>query len=267
MTALGDVAGFMYHEVTDDPSSSGFQRPGARPYDCTPGTFAEHLALVRASERSTPLVTTLDLERAYDAVLLTFDDGGRSALDAAAAMDRVGLRGHFFIVTERLGTRGFLSRGDVRALRRAGHLIGSHSHTHPDIFSGLAPHTMREEWSTSRWILEDLLAEPVTCASIPGGDLSYAVAESAAASGFTVLFTSEPWRRPRRVADCWLVGRIAVRAGFTNAQMTALLDRRGWDGALLRRRCSVLARRGLGPLYRLYVERRTAADRAGGGVR
>ena len=30
-----EVAGLMYHEVTDDPTTSGFQRPGALPYTLT----------------------------------------------------------------------------------------------------------------------------------------------------------------------------------------------------------------------------------------
>ena len=42
--AWPQIAAFTYHEVTDDPSSSGFQRLGAVPYKLTPRAFAEHLA-------------------------------------------------------------------------------------------------------------------------------------------------------------------------------------------------------------------------------
>src|SRR2546427_752987 len=49
MSAHPTIAGFGYHEITDDPSASGFQRPGARPYTLTPRAFAAHLE--RSEER------------------------------------------------------------------------------------------------------------------------------------------------------------------------------------------------------------------------
>src|SRR5688500_18316735 len=57
--------------------------------------------------------------------ILTFDDGGRSALDVVApVLAEHGLRGEFFIATARLGTPGFLDLGGVRELAEAGHVIG-----------------------------------------------------------------------------------------------------------------------------------------------
>ena len=83
----------MYHEVTDDPTGSGFQRPGAFPYKHSTATFAEHLTRIAGAATSPGLVVDVDFTRAGRYVLLTFDDGGRSALTAAELLARYGWRG------------------------------------------------------------------------------------------------------------------------------------------------------------------------------
>lgn len=263
MSTRPALPGLMYHGVTADPSDSGFQRPAAHPYICTPAAFEQHLELIARSGRTPALVGELDLAAPGSRVLLTFDDGGLGAVGVGDALAHRGWRGHFFIVTSRIGSRGFLAADAVRYLRSCGHLIGSHSHTHPDIFPELSAARMRAEWSTSRTILEQLLGEPCTVASLPGGDLSDAVVESIDAAGYTTLFTSEPWLEPRRVGRTVLLGRFAVKASLAPETLARLLALRGWDRALLRRRLSVLARRGLAPVYRYLVRRRTAADLGG----
>ena len=261
------VAGFMFHEVTDDATTTGYQRPGARPYGCTPATFERHLDAIAESGRAPAVITDVGFESTAPRLMLTFDDGGRSAIVAGDLLMRRGWRGHFFVVTSRIGRPGFLDRDGVRYLRACGHVIGTHSHTHPDIFPELAPSEMDEEWGVSRSILEDLLGEPCLVASLPGGDLSARVRDSVRRSVFHALFTSEPWLHPRRAGACWLIGRYAVRASLTPEAFRSLVDLRGWSLALARRRCSVLARNGLGPLYRRYVRRLTEADRAVAHVR
>jgi len=57
MAAPPDVAGFMYHEVTDEPWTSGFQRPAARPYQLTRGAFGLHLDGIAAAGATPSLVT------------------------------------------------------------------------------------------------------------------------------------------------------------------------------------------------------------------
>jgi peptidoglycan/xylan/chitin deacetylase (PgdA/CDA1 family) len=261
------VAGFMFHEVTDDPSTSGYQRPGARPYVCTPERFERYLDVIAARGCEPATIADVEFDGSLPRFMLTFDDGGRSAIAAGDQLSRRGWRGHFFVVTSRIGRPGFLDRDGVRYLRSCGHLIGTHSHTHPDIFPRLTLGEMAEEWAVSRAILEDLLSERCVIASLPGGDLSARVRDSVRGSVFHALFTSEPWLRPRRAGACWLIGRYAVRAGLRPETFEALVGLRGWSSALLRRRCSVLARLGLGPLYRHYVRRLTEADRTPAAVR
>ena len=251
------IASLMYHEVADDPASSGFQRPGALPYKHSTNAFAGHLARIAGAPAAPGLVVDVDFERAGRYLLLTFDDGGRSALTAAELLARHGWRGHFFVVTSLIGSRGFLDPAGIRSLRQAGHLVGSHSHTHPNIFREQSPPGMVEEWRTSCDLIAQILGEPCVAASVPGGDISRRVLESASTAGLRYLFTSEPWLTPRRMGDCWILGRYSVKAGTSTARVGELVRFRGWTRALVRRRLKVLATSAAPPLYRLYIRART----------
>ena len=61
VSASPEVAGLMYHEVTDDPTTSGFQRPGALPYTLTRAAFASHLHAIAGGPLKPELVTDVDL--------------------------------------------------------------------------------------------------------------------------------------------------------------------------------------------------------------
>jgi len=255
--ARPEIACFMYHGVTDVPGSSGFQRPAARGYTLGRAEFERHLAGIAACPLVPALTSRLDLSRPGRHLLLTFDDGGRGALQAAEALARYGWLAHFFVVTQKIGERTFLSADEIRELRRAGHVVGSHSHTHPDIFPDLTPARMAEEWRVSVAIIEDLLGEPCLAASVPGGDISEAVLDSAARAGFQHLFTSEPRLRPELIGGCWVLGRICLKAGVSPGRVRDLVAFRGWSRASIERQIKVLARWGIGPLYRAYVRRAT----------
>ncbi len=256
MATRPELAAFTYHDVTDDPSDSGFQRPAAMRYKLTRAAFARQLDAI-GSAGAPSLVVDVNLAIAGRHRLLTFDDGGQSAMAAADELARRGWRGHFFLVTRLIGTRHFLDVSEVRYLRSCGHLIGSHSHTHPDIFREQPRARMDEEWRVSRDILAQVLGEPCVAASVPGGDISAAVLESAADVGLRYLFTSEPWVTPRRVRACWILGRYCPTTATTLEYVTALARFRGWRGALLVRRLKEIARASLPILYRQYVRVRT----------
>jgi peptidoglycan/xylan/chitin deacetylase (PgdA/CDA1 family) len=255
--ARPEIATFMYHEVTDAPTTSGFQRRAARGYTLGRDEFDRHLAGMAASPLAPALAPWIDFAHPGRHIMLTFDDGGKSAMLAAEALARYGWLAHFFVVTQRIGDRHFLAAPDIRELSRAGHLIGSHSHTHPDIFPDLTPARMAEEWRVSIDILENLVGERCLAASIPGGDSSPAVLESAAARGFRYLFTSEPGLKPELVGDCWVLGRFCLRTGVSPGRVRDLVAFRGWSRASIERQLKVLARWGIGPLYRAYVRRAT----------
>jgi peptidoglycan/xylan/chitin deacetylase (PgdA/CDA1 family) len=254
-----EIAGLMYHEVTDDPTTSGFQRPGALPYTFSRAAFKSHLDAIAGGALKPELISELELSDngQHRHVLLTFDDGGASAMYVADELARRGWKGHFFIITGRIGERRFLKPADIRTLRSAGHVVGTHSHTHPDIFRNLPRELMTTEWRVSRAILEALLGEPCVAASVPGGDISPVVLESASDAGFRFLFTSEPLLRPARIGGTWVLGRVILKAGVSPATIRELVAFRGWQRVQLLRRLGGIARALFPPLYQRYVRRRT----------
>jgi len=247
------VASFGYHDVTDDPATSGFQRPAALAFKHTRRAFAEHLAHIATAGLVPELVVNIEFARPGRHLLLTFDDGGKSAVYVSDELSRLGWRGHFFIVTSRIGGPTFLDASEIRYIRSCGHVVGSHSHTHPDIFRDEPPERMAEEWRVSCAILAEILNEPCLVASVPGGDISPTVLRSAPAAGLQYLFTSEPWLAPRQVDGCRVLGRFGPKVATPPTRVGALAQFRGWDRALLVRRLKGLARRSLPALYRSYV--------------
>ena len=251
------IAAFGYHEITDDPQTTGFQRPGAIPYTLSRSAWARHLATFAAAPRAPGLVTAIDLTRPGDHLVLTFDDGGKSALSVGETLAVRGWRAHFFVVTGLLGGRTFLDADDLRTLSAQGHDLGTHSATHPGIFRELPFDRMIEEWRVSADRLAQILGQPCRTASVPGGDVSPAVFRSADAAGLRYLFTSEPWTIPRRSGDCWLLGRYVVKAHTSPDRVADLVRFRGWRRALLVRRLKNAARTAAPGLYRALVRRRT----------
>jgi peptidoglycan/xylan/chitin deacetylase (PgdA/CDA1 family) len=216
----------LYHDVVarEEQDDAGFSGPLAARYKLDPLQFAAHLDAIAATGLT---VGALDPTSALPEVVLTFDDGGSSALDAAAAVERHGWRAHFFVATSLIGSSGFLEAGDIAELVRRGHIVGSHSHTHPTYMARLSREELEREWSTSRGILRELLeAEPAT-ASVPGGMVSSRVVETAAAAGFRVLMTSEPSSVLRERAGLLTIGRYGIWS-TTPAARAAAYARGAW---------------------------------------
>jgi hypothetical protein len=195
----------MYHDVVErgDSSASGFPGPGPAIYKVDRDDFGRHLEAIRDARRP-------DLE-----LLLTFDDGGLSAYSPVAGMlEQYGWRGYFFVTTDWIGRPGFLNAGQIRDLDRRGHVIGSHSCSHPERMSREPWDRMLAEWKGSTKRLSELVGHPVKVASVPGGYYSRRVAEGAAAAGIETLFTSEPTARVRVVNGCRVLGRYTVQRGM-----------------------------------------------------
>ena len=82
--------------------------------------------------------------------LLSFDDGGVSAYEHIAPMlESYNWVGCFFITTDRIDTPAFVSREQIRDLHRRGHVIGSHSCSHPKKMSECSREELLEEWQRS----------------------------------------------------------------------------------------------------------------------
>jgi peptidoglycan/xylan/chitin deacetylase (PgdA/CDA1 family) len=207
----------MYHDVVEngDFASSGFSGEGAHVYKLRREDFERHLDAIREAPHR---VATVGEPGSGPSVLLTFDDGGTSFHHPIAELlEARGWRGHFFITTGRIGTPGFLTESELRDLHARGHVIGSHSVSHPTRMSALSRAELDREWGVSIARLSDLLGERVMVASVPGGYYSREVGRSAAALGIARLFTSEPTASARMLDGCLVFGRYVVQRDMAPA--------------------------------------------------
>ncbi|HYT19626.1 MAG TPA: polysaccharide deacetylase family protein [Candidatus Polarisedimenticolia bacterium] len=208
----------LYHDVVSGGNwhSSGFLGPGTTRYKLDRAEFAKHLAAIAQTRDAHPALAT-DLSKSLEEFpfLLTFDDGGESAyVTVADLLEKYGWKAHFLITAGYVGTRGFLSAEQIRSLRKTGHVIGTHSFSHPEKMSDLNRKASIEEWSRSLKVLSDILGERVSVASVPKGFYSRVVAESAAFAGIHVLFNSEPTTKLGDINGCLVLGRFTVFQGM-----------------------------------------------------
>jgi peptidoglycan/xylan/chitin deacetylase (PgdA/CDA1 family) len=207
----------LLHDVyRRSPAESGFAGPSADRYKLTLAQFETQLrgvtAVLGRPAASGPASPWFDAGGVR--VAITVDDGGASYRTIVAErLERLGWRGHCMVTTGCIGRPGFLDAQDLRDLAARGHVIGTHSTSHPERFSALPWDRLVREWRDSRKALQDLLGSDVTCASVPGGWFSRRVARAADAAGLARLFTSEPTTRAAHVGGCEILGRFTVRAG------------------------------------------------------
>ena len=212
------VITLLYHDVVPEgcPEASGFLIPGANRYKLTETEFQRHLdAIARASARPPwNVMNVLGQHQGPIPLLITFDDGGLSAYSPIADMlGERGWIGHFLITTNFIGSAGFVTAAQIRELRRQGHVIGSHSCSHPERMSACSAKQLREEWRRSTAVLAEILGESVTVASIPAGYYSEEVARAADECGISALFSSEPQTRAWMIGGCTVFGRYCAFAG------------------------------------------------------
>jgi peptidoglycan/xylan/chitin deacetylase (PgdA/CDA1 family) len=217
------LVSLLFHDVyRGEPRESGFDSAAADRYKLSMSEFETQLSGVSHVRTEPPILASrFLLQQVSDTsdtsdtfpYLITADDGGVSYYTVVAdRLERLNWRGHCFVTTDCIGQRGFLTARQIRELDARGHVIGSHSASHPTRFSACSIPQMRREWTRSREALQDVLGHPVNVASVPGGYFSAVVARTAADAGLRVLFTSEPTTRTRTHHGCFVIGRYTVRA-------------------------------------------------------
>ncbi len=201
-----------YHDVTD--GSHGELAGHKALYKLHRRDFHNHILSIRQQNKEIA-VSSIHHYRTWKTqvpVFLTFDDGEIGAYTCVAdELEQYGWRGHFFITTDWIGRAGFLDIAQIRELRSRGHVIGSHSCSHPERMSHLTWKGLMKEWSQSRSILSDLLGEEVKVASVPNGFYSRKVGKAAAAAGIEVLFTSEATASTWMLDGCLILGRYFIQ--------------------------------------------------------
>ena len=165
-------------------------------------------------------------------LLLTFDGFYTSQLDnAVPVLESLRAPATFFPVSHDLEADAGC-RAHLVSLLRAGHTIGCHTHTHPDLTT-LDADALEREIGGSKRRLEDALGAPVTAFCYPDGACNARVARVVERAGFEVAFTvdlggARPGDDPYRLKRVPILGE-PTRAAFE----TYLAGTRFVSGALL----------------------------------
>lgn len=226
----------MYHDiVTNSDETSGFQNQSAFQYKVLDKDFEEQVRQLTEND-----------------VIFTFDDGGESFLTIAAPiLEKYGHRGVFFITTQYLGNPGFLTERQVLELYSRGHVLGSHTHTHPVNISKESKKEIEDEWRTSIKILSEIIGQPVHVASIPNGNGSKMVYECARKAGITDIYTSIPTTTQIVSNGLTVWGRYVIHNNTSLTDVNRIVsDKRYRDKEYCKWFFLSLVKKSLGPFYK-----------------
>lgn len=186
----------MYHDIGLD---SGFQNSTAYKYKISPKVFGLHLDIISKCKKND------------NKVYFTFDDGGESFIKyAAPILEEYGYKGIFFISTKYINTPGFLTESQIKQLAERGHILGVHSHTHPEDMTKLTDVEILNEWLISQNILLNILGYKSEYASIPNGFSSSTIIKAMIKSGIKYIYTSEPTTKIEKYENSFIIGRYAI---------------------------------------------------------
>ena len=213
----------MYHDLGDPPSVED------RPYYVTPETFRAQLDLLSAEGFATIDLTSLTNYLVGDGttlpdrpVILTFDDGYTSFHGVAVdALAQVGFTATVFAITGWVGHPGYCTWDQLREIEKAGHRVGSHSHTHP-ILTRVDDAVASDELTRSREVLAMELGHSVDILAYRGGHHDDRVVALTRAAGYRCAVTTRPgFNHPG--ADLLTLRRNAVRQEDTGERLLAKL--------------------------------------------
>lgn len=256
MTAI-----LMYHRVTDIPKA--LDPLGLA---MSPTQFEQQMSYL--ARKGYVCLTLADAVRYFRqgkkmparSFVLTFDDGYQDVLlKACPILEKFGFTATVFLVAGRMGSlsnwRGqdearaglLLSQAEVRDLSLRGHIIGSHTLSHPSLNS-LDELSAFEELRNSKALLQDQLGMQVDFFSYPYSQTSVRIEVLVEAAGYMAACAGNSgpwsifnmWRVPCLRDDTTLSFAMKV-CGLYN-QRTAL--RESTPGRLLRRGVHMF-RRGL----------------------
>jgi peptidoglycan/xylan/chitin deacetylase (PgdA/CDA1 family) len=220
----------LYHSVADRPSEF------IAPYTVSPATFRRHLDAVAGAGATTLTVSGLIAARAAGTlperpVLVTFDDGYRDTLTAAApALAEQGMTATTYVTTGVVGAVSpggdpMLTWSHIGELAALGHEIGAHSHTHPQLDT-LSVDAVRREVAGSRTLLQDGIGLPVDSFAYPHGYSDARVRRAVLQAGFTSA-TSVKNALSSPDEPVFTLSRLMVMNATTEEELAGWLAGRG----------------------------------------
>jgi peptidoglycan/xylan/chitin deacetylase (PgdA/CDA1 family) len=196
----------MFHDVKKNPSR----------WNTLPNQFEGLMQQLRSHEN-------------FNDVCLTVDDAGKGNYEyMLPAFEKYGLKATIFVPTQFISKGGntstYMTSQQIRAFSDLGHIIGSHSHSHPANISLLSESEMKDEWEKSKQILEDITGKEVLSCSIPGGFYSNEQWKILRNLGYTKVFNSVPTYRVYSEEQMELFGRFSIERNITEKGFHQILS-------------------------------------------
>lgn len=153
---------------------------------------------------------------------LTFDDGHElHAKLTAPLLARHGIRGIFFVPSQRLDRPGFLQSNDVQTMSEAGHQFGLHGHQHRRL-DKLSPEELAKDFSASLQTFARILGQAPWMFAPVGGYESSALRTTAQACGIRVLRTMR-WGLNHQ-PDPMALETIPIHRDFLPQSLNSILE-------------------------------------------
>ena len=185
----------MYHSI----GGGGSSEVGAELYGVSVEKFREQMDYLAHSSQLT----------AHSQIIITLDDGLlTNYTNALPILKEFGLKVYFFILVGKVGAGGYMNWEQIRQLKDAGMVIGSHGMTHR-FLTELKDKDLDYELRESKKILEDNLGCAVDYFSVPRGFCDERVIGKAKKVGYKAVFTSNP-----KDNDGFKFGRIPVKSDW-----------------------------------------------------
>jgi peptidoglycan/xylan/chitin deacetylase (PgdA/CDA1 family) len=162
------------------------------------------------------------MRRTPERIAITFDDGNKTDVDIALPiLKNAGVTAHFFPLTGRIGTPGYLNEDDIRTLHRSGMMIGSHGCRHIP-WTTIADDAVLEDINRARDVLGAIVEKNIEDVAIPFGECDFRVVRILRRAGFRRVFTS--FHGPTLDGD-WLIRRECVTADTPEATIENWIGR------------------------------------------
>lgn len=203
-----------YHKIAQGDS--------AEFYTIRAEVLREHLELLRRVEkRPANIESLLNKSAGQDDYFVTFDDGTADHFELVMPiLEEFGIRGVFFVPTDKLDRPGSLSRAQVLELSGRGHEIGCHSHKHRRLDTQ-SDDSIREQLTVSTTIIAQLTGKMPRILAPPGGFTSHSVRRISGELGMPLIRTMK-WG-----LNCPLVlndlETIPINRKFSSAKLEGIL--------------------------------------------
>ncbi len=216
-SGLARVPILMYHHIATPPIQADAVR---RDLSVRPTAFQEQMSYLRVNGYQSigldDLVAYLLGQRSLPvrAVVLTFDDGyDDNYTQAFPVLKSNGFTGTFFIITDYVGQREYMSWEQIAEMSRAGMSMQAHGRTHDDLAISSAEHTV---WQVagSRMMLEEKLGRPVRFFCYPSGRYTAQTIAILRAHGYTAALTTA-YGATHSASSLFELRRVRVRGSDT----------------------------------------------------